>query len=121
MDWDKDSMWDKIQRGLKDAASLSVEKIEEYTKLGKLKIEEMAAKRKIERNFIDIGQKAYDLLKENKKDNLATDAVILKAMDNVSGLRKELDDIVAKMKKIMEDAKAARSKKQDDDEEALGV
>jgi len=47
----------KGQKGLKDGATLSMEKIEEYTKIGKLKIEEMAAKRKIARNFIDIGER----------------------------------------------------------------
>ena len=49
---DIDNMWEKIKKGLKDGAALSMEKIEEYTKLGKLKIEEFSAKRKIERNLI---------------------------------------------------------------------
>ena len=41
---DKDNVWEKIKKNFKDGAALSIEKIEEYSKIGKLKIEEFAAK-----------------------------------------------------------------------------
>ncbi|MBD3320619.1 MAG: hypothetical protein GF350_05950, partial [Chitinivibrionales bacterium] len=59
-----DSMWEKIKKGFKDSAAMSMEKIEEYTKIGKLKIEEMAANRKIDRNYMDIGERVYSLVEE---------------------------------------------------------
>ena len=98
-----DTMWDKIKKGLKDGASLSMEKIEEYTKLGKLKIEELAAKRKIERNFMDMGERTFDLIESGKDGaSIGTDLVIQKSIESVKALRDELIEIEKKMKEITE-------------------
>jgi hypothetical protein len=40
---DMDNMWEKIKKSLKEGAVMSVEKIEEYTKIGKLKVDELSA------------------------------------------------------------------------------
>jgi hypothetical protein len=45
-----DTMWERIKKGLKEGATYSMEKIEEYSKIGKLKVEEIAAKRRITRD-----------------------------------------------------------------------
>ena len=113
-----DTMWEKIKRGLKDGATLSMEKIEEYTKIGKLKVEEMAAKRKITRNFIDIGERTFDLIEESKGSQAETDLAIKTAMENIKALRQELLEIDQKIKDIQ--AAAAKKAKPDDAEEDDG-
>lgn len=100
-----DNMWEKIKKGLKDGASLSMEKIEEYTKLGKLKVEEMAAKRKIERNFMDLGERAFDLIEEGKGSDIAQDLTVRKSVENVNALREELKELDRKMREVTENAK----------------
>ncbi len=110
-----DTMWEKIKKGLKDGATLSMEKIEEYTKIGKLKVEEMAAKRKITRNFVDIGERTFDLIEENKGGQVETDLAIKTAMENIKALRQELLEIDQKIKDIQ--AAAAKKAKPSDAEE----
>ncbi len=114
-----DNVWEKIKRSLKDGASMSVEKIEEYTKVGKLKVEEMAAKRKIERNFVDIGERVYDLVDEGRNSEVPEDIVIKKAVENVKELRTELDEIAEKIRNVPVEVKAA--KQENCDEEVTGV
>jgi len=111
-----DSVWEKIKKGLKDGAALSMEKIEEYTKLGKLKVEELAAKRKIERNFIDIGERVYDLTEEGKGAGVADDLAIKKAVENVTALREEIRDLTEKMKNVSENAHKEKDDDTEDDE-----
>jgi hypothetical protein len=103
MEVQMDTMWDKVKKGLRDGAAVSVEKIEEYTKIGKLKIEELSAKRKIERTFMDLGERTFDLI-DNGKDGTAivADLTIQKAIENVKKLREELIDVEKKMKEITE-------------------
>jgi hypothetical protein len=111
-----DTMWDKIKKGLKDGATLSMEKIEEYTKLGKLKIEELAAKRKIERNFMDMGERTFDLIESGKDSaSISADLVIQKSIESVKALRDELIDIEKKMKEITELNKKEKNANADDD------
>ena len=81
-----------------------MEKIEEYTKLGKLKVEEMAAKRKIERNFMDLGN-AFDLIEEGKGSDIAQDLTVRKSVENVNALREELKELDRKMREVTENAK----------------
>lgn len=116
-----DTMWEKIKKSLKDGAALSMEKIEEYTKLGKLKVEEMAAKRKIERNFIDIGERVYDLVEEGKGDTVNNDLTVKKASENVTALREELTELEKKMREVSESAKSAREEADDEDDEVNGI
>lgn len=115
-----DSMWEKIKKGLKDGATLSIEKIEEYTKLGKLKVEELAAKRKIERNFVDIGERVFDLVQEGKGATMNDDLAIKKAVENVAALREEIEEINQKMREVSENAKKDRTT-DDEEDEVTGI
>ncbi|MFP4417413.1 MAG: hypothetical protein ACOC4C_00835 [Fibrobacterota bacterium] len=101
-----DNMWEKVKKSLKEGASMSVEKIEEYSKIGKLKIEEIAAKRKIERNFMDIGERMFDLMNQGKSgSDIEEDITIKKAIENVKGLKEELSVTSEKIKAASEDGK----------------
>jgi hypothetical protein len=114
-----DTMWEKIKKGLRDGASVSMEKIEEFSKLGKLKIEEIAAKRKIERNYADIGERAFDLIEGHKGTEIADDLAVKKAVENILALREELAEIEKKVKEISELSKKNAS--QNDDEDVTGI
>jgi hypothetical protein len=102
---DMDNVWERIKKGLKDGAALSMEKIEEYTRIGKLKIEEFAAKRKIERNFVDIGERVFELVSDKKSEEIEKDILVVNAIDNVKSLKDELAEIEKKIQDATEDAK----------------
>jgi hypothetical protein len=108
-----DNMWEKIKKGLKEGAAISVEKIEEYTKIGKLKIDEMAAKRKIEHNFMDIGERFFDLCADGKEGGASEDMVIKKAVETITSLNAEITDINSKIKEIQEAAKKEKEERED--------
>lgn len=111
-----DTMWEKIKKGLRDGASVSMEKIEEFSKIGKLKIEEIAAKRKVERNYADIGERVFDLIEEGKSSDIGNDLSVKKSVENVIALREELSEIDLKIKEVQEAAKKKDGQVSDDDE-----
>ncbi|HEX3019896.1 MAG TPA: hypothetical protein VHP36_06325 [Chitinispirillaceae bacterium] len=113
-----DSMWEKLKKGVREGAALSMEKIEEYTKLGKLKVEELATKRKIERNYGDIGERVFDLFEDGKNTEIAADLTIKKAVENIAALREELVEIDKKIKEVSENS---RSSKEDEESEINGI
>ena len=115
-----DTMWEKLKKGLKDGATYSIEKIEEYSKIGKLKVEEIAAKRKITRNFIDIGERTFDLIETDKGSKVDNDLAIKTSMENIKALREELTEIDRKIKEIQERSKKTE-KGTDEDEEINGI
>jgi hypothetical protein len=109
-----DTMWEKIKKGLKEGAVYSMEKIEEYSKIGKLRVEGLAAKRKITRNFIDIGERAFDLIESGKGAKTADDLAIKTSMENIRSLREEIEEIHRKIAVIQEQAKGSDSEEEDD-------
>lgn len=113
-----DNVWEKLKKGVREGAALSMEKIEEYTKLGKLKVEELAVKRKIERNYGDIGERVFDLFEDKKDGEISADLTIKKAVENIAALREELLEITRKMKEVGE---SYRNSKTDEDEEVNGI
>ncbi len=115
---DIDNVWERIKKGLKDGASLSMEKIEEYTKIGKLKIEEFSAKRKIERNFVDVGERVFELLTDGKGSEIEKDILISNSVENVNKLKKELVEIDGKIKAASAEAKP---KGVQEEEEVTGI
>ncbi|MBN2036962.1 MAG: hypothetical protein JW768_09500 [Chitinispirillaceae bacterium] len=115
-----DTVWEKIKKGLKDGAALSMEKIEEYTKIGKLKVEELAAKRKITRNFVDIGERCFDLIEEGKGSQVESDLAIKTSIENIKALRQELIDLDKKIKEIQEAAKKEKATS-GEEEEITGI
>lgn len=113
-----DNVWERIKKGLKDGAALSMEKIEEYTKVGKLKIEEFAAKRKIERNFVDIGERVFELLTDDKAGEIEKDILVCNAVDNIKSLREELVELDKKIQEVSEETSDGAPA---EDEEITGV
>jgi hypothetical protein len=109
---DFDNAWEKIKKGVRDGAALSIEKIEEYSKVGKLKVEEFATKKKIERNYVDIGERVFDLVESKKNSEVVNDTVVKKAIGNIESLKEELVAIEKKIQAIFMEAK--KSKKNSD-------
>ena len=115
-----DNVWEKIKKSLKDGAAISMEKIEEYTKIGKLKIDEMSAKRKIEHNFMDIGERFFDLSQDGKEGSASEDLVIKKAVEAIVSLKAEVVDINNRIKEVQEAAKKEKPE-EDRDSDDSGV
>ncbi|MDO5576988.1 MAG: hypothetical protein Q4F84_07900 [Fibrobacter sp.] len=115
-----DNVWEKVKKGFKDGAALSMEKIEEFTKVGKLKVEEMAAKRKIERNFVDMGERTFDLIEEGKKDAIGDDLTVKKGVENIIALREELVAIEKKIKEVQEEYKKEKDEQSNSESETTG-
>ncbi len=111
-----DTMWEKFKKGLKEGAAYSMEKIEEYSKIGKLKVEEIAARRKITRNFIDIGERTFDLIETGKGAQVEKDLAIKTSMENIKALRQEITEIDRKIREIQEASKKARNGTGEDEE-----
>lgn len=117
-----DTVWEKIKKGLKDGAVYSMEKIEEYSKIGKFKVEELAAKRKITRNFIDIGERTFDLIESEKGSEVDDDLAVKTSMENIKALRQEIEEINRKIAEIQERSKkAGNGADSDEDDEITGV
>jgi hypothetical protein len=63
---EKGNVWNKIRTSVVDGVTIAVEKTEEYTRLGKAKIDVLAVRRKIVRKQADLGALIYQAVKEGR-------------------------------------------------------
>ena len=101
------TLWEDIKKTVKDGVSVAAEKTEEYTKIGKVKVDVLNIKRNIEKLHEDLGKEVYRLISTGKKTDLASN-------EKVTGLVQKLDDqqeMLNKKEKEIERIKKEAEKK----------
>jgi len=85
------SLWEDIKKTVKEGFSTAAEKTEEYTKIGKLKVDILNIKRNIDKTYTDLGRDVYSLIKGAQKNDLAKNEKVAKHI-------KQIDELKAKLK-----------------------
>lgn len=67
---EKENVWGKIRKSVVDGVTIAAEKTEEYTRLGKAKLDVLAVKRKITKKQTDLGALIYEAVKEGRSDGV---------------------------------------------------
>jgi hypothetical protein len=95
-------IWGKIKKSVTEGVTVAAEKTEEFTKLGKAKLDVLNSKRKITKKHGELGCLIYTMLKEGKPGNkiLQTEEV-MNLVDNL----KSLDIEMAEKEKLYESLK----------------
>ena len=107
-----DEMLDKIKEG----AVTIADKTDEYTRIGKLKVEMVSLKRNTEATFTALGAKAYHLIVNEKQVNITKDEEVKNYIEKIKDLEKEMTDKKEKIEQIKEEKAAERKKRADEKE-----
>lgn len=94
------NLWDDITKTIKEGVDTVVEKTEELTKIGKIKVDILGIKRNVEKNFTELGGKVYHLIVEEKKTQIASDKEVKEIIDRIKVLEKELQDKKEKIERV---------------------
>ena len=104
-----EKLWENIKKTFKESVSTAAEKTEEYTKLGKAKLDILAVKRKISKNFTELGGLIYDAAKEKKTKDVLESPEVKVLINTLT----ELDNELSKKESVFEEL----SKKEAPEEE----
>jgi hypothetical protein len=94
------NLWEDITKTIKDGVDTFVEKTEELTRIGRIKVDILNIKRKIEKNFTELGGKVYNLIVEKNKTQVADDREVKAVLDRIKNLEKELRDKNVELTKV---------------------
>lgn len=101
------TLWDSIKKGLSDGARLAEEgahiatkKAKELSKKSMVHIEIGNIKRKIEKQFSELGGKTYHLIQEEKVKDITTKDDIKELLDAITSLENELKEKQEELEKI---------------------
>ena len=87
-----EKLWDKIKKTVIDGVTVAAEKTEEYTKLGRIKIEILNTKRKISVQFTELGGIVYEAVKEGTAGEVIDSEKVAGLVETVRKLEGELEN-----------------------------
>lgn len=96
------SLWEKIKKGLKDSFYHALEKSEEITSLGRLKLDILQLHEKIEAQFAELGGYLYHQ-QQLGRIKLNSDEHIQKILEKIQQLETELKEKEAELERIRDE------------------
>jgi len=84
-------LWERISKSLFNGVTVAAEKTEEFTKLGKAKLEILNAKRKISKSFTELGGITYDAIKTEKTKEFLKTSEVEELVNTIKELEADLD------------------------------
>ncbi len=103
------ALLDSIREGLE----LVVDKTEEYSKIGKLKVDIFGIKRNIERQFVELGGRVYEMMTTGAADKIAGDEECKKLVATVQSLEQQLKEKEAEIEKVKAEKERERRERQE--------
>jgi len=94
------SLWDDIAKTIREGVGTVVEKTEELTKIGRIKVDIISIKRNVEKNFAELGGKVYNMIVEEKKAQVAGNKDVKEIVGRIKGLEEQLEKKKQELHKI---------------------
>ncbi len=102
------SLLDSIRDGLE----LVVDKTEEYSKIGKIKVDIFTTKRNIEKQFTELGGRVYELVTDETAASVQDDDEVKKIIKDIKALEVQLADKEANIDLVKEEKEKERQERQ---------
>ena len=86
-----EKLWERIRKSVAEGVTVAAEKTEEYTKLGKSKLEILNTKRRISKGCTELGGIIYDSIKAGNTEEILKSNIVEDLIENLKQLESELD------------------------------
>ncbi len=96
------SFWEDLSRVFKKSVSVVAKKTDEYTKIGKIKVDIIGIKRDIDKQFNSLGANVYRLIVEESNTRVASNEEVKEILDKLKELNKTLNEKKEQLEKIRE-------------------
>ena len=101
------SLWDDIKKNVSESITFVSKKTDEYTRIGKLKVDILSINRNLDKAFTDLGRSVYRLLNKAGKEDLTKNDMIQELVSKIKTHEKALE---ARQKEIEKVKKETSSK-----------
>jgi len=106
------SLFEDITKGIKEGITVVADKTDEYTKIGRLKVEILGVKRNIEKKFTELGGRVYHAVAVDKVANVGEDAQVKLLVSQIGNLEQKLNDKNAEIEKVKTTKEAERRERE---------
>ena len=96
-------LWDKIKKNVVDSLTVAIDKTEEMTSVGRIKLEMLQVEHRLDEKYSELGQLVYQ--------EMSKDPELLKVNEKISELRDDIARVEVELSK--KEAELGRIKKEE--------
>lgn len=115
------SVLDEILEKIKEGVAVIADRTDEYSKIGKLKVEMVSLKRNVEATFTALGGRVYRMLEGGAEADVAADAEVKEYVEKIKRLEKELAEKKEKVEEVRRTKSEERKQRAADKQKAGGT
>ncbi len=104
------SLWKDIKKTFKEGVTIAAEKTEEYTKIGKIKVEMVNLKKNVDKTFKELGEEVYASIKKGQKSALGQSKKVKDLAAKIDNLKRSLKSKEAEIEIIKKEASLKKEK-----------
>ncbi len=108
------SFWDDLANLFKKGISTVAKKTDEYTKIGKIKVDIIGIKRDIDKKFNELGGKTYHLIVEEKDTKIAANEEVRAIIDTIKDFNQKLEEKKEELNRVREEYARETGKEPED-------
>ncbi|OQX95051.1 hypothetical protein B6I21_07435 [candidate division KSB1 bacterium 4572_119] len=97
------SFWEDFTKMFKKGVTVVAKKTDEYTKIGKIKVDIIGIKRDIDKQFTQLGGKVYQLIAEENDTKIASNEDVKEIVNKVKELSGNLADKKEELERVREE------------------
>lgn len=86
------SLWDDFKKVVQDGMRVVVSKTEEYTQIGKIKLEMIQLQHGLKHAYQELGKEVYSRMVKTKRASLSKDTQVRSLIEKIQKLEQELKD-----------------------------
>ena len=113
-----ESFWDRLKNGIREGAAVSAEKVEVYSKIGKLKIEQFNNKKAIKKYEHELGVLLYHLVKNDKADTVSGNDTVVTLVTKIDAAKDEIEALSIRIAAVKSEKEKNTSVSKDIDSES---
>jgi len=98
------TLWEDIKRTVKQGVSVAAEKTEEYTKIGKIKVDILNINRTIDKTYTEMGKEVFGFIDKGKTAEIGNSDKIKKLVAKVKEQKVQLKKKEAEIEAIKKEA-----------------
>ena len=97
------NLFDDVKKNLKEWGSLAADKAEELTKVGRLKIDILSLNREIEKNFVELGGKVYELIYKEDQGRIKSNDEVKKIIQRIATFEETREEKINEIRDFSSD------------------
>lgn len=105
---------DDLANLFKKGVSVVAKKTDEYTKIGKIKVDIIGIKRDIDKKFNELGGKTFQLIAEENNSKVAANEEVKTIISDVKNLNQKLEEKRKELDRVREEYAKETGKKPED-------